>query len=450
MPVVNDLATRFSGELVQPSDPAYDEHRKVHNGLVDKRPGLIARCRTAEDVAAAVRFGRSTGLEIAVRGGGHNPAGRAVCDGGLVVDLSLMRGVAVDADARVARAAGGATWRDVNAATGVYGLGVTSGAVSSTGIGGLTLGGGIGYMLGLHGLAIDNLQSVQLVLADGRIVTASDRDHPDLFWAVRGGGGNFGVATTFEFRLHPIEHLHGGLIVYPFSEATNLLRLFRDLAADCPDDLELFAAFVHAPDGSGARLAAFAFGHFGSPAEAGRAIEAMRGLGPRALDTAGPMTYAALNSMLDDGFPRGALNYWKSSFLQSLSDPAIDTLVRTFADCPTPMGQFIVEHIHGAMTRVPQTATAFPHRSEGFNLAIVTQWMDPAQTGASIGWTRSTHAAMQPFYRDARYVNYLDHDEGGDPAAQAYGPNYARLQQIKRQYDPDNVFHLNQNIRPAS
>jgi FAD/FMN-containing dehydrogenase len=446
---VSDLAGRFTGRLLQPADAGYDEARRVHNGLIDKRPALIAQPRTAADIAAAIQFARETGLTIAVKGGGHNVAGRATIDGGLQIDLSLMKAVQVDATARIARAQSGATWGEYNRETQVHGLASTGGAVSTTGIAGLTLGGGLGWLQGKYGLAIDNLRSAQIVTADGRVLTASADEHADLFWGIRGGGGNFGVAASFEYTLHPVGPMvAGGLAAHPFARAADVVKFYRDTTAKAADELTLFAALVHSPDGA-AKLAAILSCHCGSPAQAEAALQPIKAFGPPVMDATGPMPYEAVNQMIDATAPRGALNYWKSSFLAELSDAAIATMIDCYSRVQSPMTAIILEHAHGAMTRVGVSDTAFPHRAAGYNMLFLCQWMNPADTARNIAWVRESYAAMQPFVGAGRYVNYLDDDEAGDPVAQAYGPNYARLRQIKRAYDPDNVFRMNQNITPA-
>src|SRR5690606_33345093 len=329
-------------------------------------------------IAGAVRLGRTLGLGIAVRGGGHNPGGRATIDGGLVIDLSLMRGVMVDPVRRVAYVQGGARWADVNRETQAYGLAVTGGAVSTTGVGGLTIGGGLGWLMAKCGMAIDNVRAVDLVLADGSLVRASETENPDLFWAVRGGGGNFGVAASFEFGLHPIgPTVTGGIIAWPVAQARDVLRLYRDITASASDDLMAFAAMTTAPDGQ-MKLAALAVAHFGTAQEAEAALAPIKGIGTPALDMVGPIAYVAQNSLLDPAFPQGARNYWKSHFLAGLPDEAFDVLIEQFAACPTPMGQLMLEHFHGAATRVPVDATAYALRSEGHNAVIVSEWLDPA------------------------------------------------------------------------
>lgn len=444
---LTDLATRFSGQLLQPLDAGYDDARRVHNGLVDKRPMLIARCRNVADVVDAVNLARDHKLEVAVRGGGHNVAGRSTIDGGLMIDLSLMKGIYVDPKARIARAQGGVTWGEYNRETQLHGLASTGGVVSTTGVSGLTLGGGFGWLAGKYGLAIDNLRSVQLVTADGRVVSASADENPDLFWALRGGSGNFGVATSLEFNLHAVGPMvTGGLAAHPFANARDTLRFMRDTVDTLPDEMVLWSALIHAPDGSGHKLAALVACHCGSQKDGEAAIKPVKAFGSPAMDMLGPIPYTAQNQMLDAAYPKGALNYWKSSFLKALSDDAIATLVQCYETVPSPMSGIVVEHAHGAFTRVGVSDTAFPHRQPGFNLLFTTEWMDPADTKRCIEWTRKSFDAMKPFMAEGRYVNYLDDD---DPALQAYGPNYARLQQVKAKYDPSNLFHQNHNIKPA-
>jgi FAD/FMN-containing dehydrogenase len=446
--MVADLSSRFSGQLLQSHDTGYDDARRVHNGLIDRRPFLIARCRNTADVADAVNFAREHSIEVAVYGGGHNVAGRATIDGGLMINLSLMKGIYVNPKARTARAQGGVTWADYNRETQVHGLASTGGSVSTTGISGLTLGGGWGFLLGKYGLTIDSLRSVQLVLADGRIVTASAEDNADLFWAVRGGGGNFGIATSFEYNLHPVgPTITGGLVAHPFSKARETLRFYRDITASAPDDLTSLAGALHGPDGS--KLAAIVPCHCGSPSADDTAVKEIKTFGSPALDTVGPISYTSMNQLLDAAFPKGALNYWKSSFLLALTDDVIDTIIDCYARVPSPMSAIAVERWHGAATRVAVGDTAFPHRTADYNMLLVAQWTNPADTERNIAWARESYRAMQPFLVSGRYVNYLDDDEAGDPAAQAYGPNYARLRQVKTKFDPTNFFHMNQNIRPA-
>jgi FAD/FMN-containing dehydrogenase len=448
---VTELAGTFAGQLLQPADSGYEEARKVHNGLVNKRPALIARCRGLADIADAVALARKLNLEVAVRGGGHNVAGRATIEGGLMIDLAPMKGIHVDPRARTARAQGGVTWAEFNRETQLYGLATTGGVVSSTGIAGLTLGGGLGWLMGKYGLALDNLLSIDIITAEGKSLKASAEENAELFWAVRGGGGNFGVVASFEYQLHQVgPTITGGLIAYPFDRARDMLRFFRDLTASPPDELSIVAGLIHAADGSGTKLAAMVVCHCGPLSAGEAAVRPIKEFRSPEMDAIGPMPYCQLNAMLDGGFPRGALNYWKSSFLTRLSDDAIDTMIEGFARCPTPMGGVYLEHLHGAATRVGVGDTAFAHRSAGYNWLVLSQWMDQAATDRCVAWARDAYGAMGPFLASGRYLNYLDDDEAGDPVAAAYGPNYRRLQQLKAKYDPGNFFHMNQNIRPLS
>lgn len=446
---VGDLAAAFSGDLLQPTDAAYDDARRVHNGLVDKRPAIIARCRGAADVMDAVKLARTAGLEIAVRGGGHNVAGRATVDNGLMIDLSPMRGVFVDPAARTARAQGGVLWKEFNRETQVHGLATTGGVVSSTGIAGLTLGGGFGWLMPKYGLALDNLIGAEVVTADGTLLRASERENPDLFWALRGGGGNFGVVTSFDYRLHPVGPIvQGGLVAHPFAKAREVLHFFREQCANAPDELMLVAGLLTGPDGG--KLAGIVAGWCGDQAAGEAALRPLKAFGPPVMDAMGPIPYSALNGLLDPSFPRGALNYWKAQFLRDLTDEAIDALVAAFDTCASPMSSMVVEHFHGAASRVPVDATACALRITGFNVAIISQWQNPAETEASTGWCRSAYERLAPHFGPTRYINYLAGDEFENAAHGVYGPNYARLREIKAKYDPENVFHLNVNIPPKA
>lgn len=444
------LADRFGGVLVGPGDATYEDLRRCHNGLIDKHPALVACCRSTADVVEAVRFAAAEDLELAVRGGGHNVAGRAVCEGGLMIDLSLMRGVDVDPGARVARVQGGALWSDVNRATGLHGLAVTGGAISTTGVGGYTLGGGLGWLMGVCGLAADNLLEAEVVLASGDVVRAGPQQHQDLFWALHGGGGNFGVVTSFVFRLYPIAEVLGGLVAHPLDAALDVLRFYRDFTRDVPDELTVFAGLVHAPDGSGAPLAAMVLCHAGPPEDAERDVQPLLDFGQPAMVDVARMPYATMNTLLDDGFPRGALNYWKSAFVRGLDDALLETMVERFAVAPSPMSAMLLEHFHGAVTRISPQATPVPHRSPGYNLLIPTVWTDPADSAANIAWTRETYAALAPHRAEGRWLNYYDDDEDAEAIDAAYGANRERLAAVKRRYDPENRLHLNQNIAPAA
>ena len=444
---ITDLSARFSGVLLRPGQPGYDEVRRVHNGMIDRRPALIAGCVGNADIVDAVNFARTHGLELAVRGGGHNVAGRAVCDDGLMLDMSLMKGIHVDPVRRTARAQGGVTWREFNRETQAHGLATTGGVISTTGIAGLTLGGGLGWLMAKYGLAMDNLLSAEVVTASGDIVRANKDENADLFWGLQGGGGNFGAVSWLEYRLHPVGTVTSGLIAHPFDRARDVLKFFRAITSGLPDDLTIFGGLLHAPDG--AQIAVIILCHCGPLAEAEAALQPIKKFGTPILDSVGPTSYEATNMMLDAGFPRGALNYWKSNFIMELSDQAIDTLISQFAACPSPMSGLLLEHIHGAATRVGVSETAFPHRREGYNFLVVSEWLDPVDNASNIAWARESYDAMRPSFTAGRYVNYLGDDDGEDAVAAAYGPNYQRLRTLKAKYDPTNLFHLNQNIRPA-
>jgi FAD/FMN-containing dehydrogenase len=446
--LVPDLRGQLSGSVLEPADAGYDAARTVHNGLIDRRPALIVRCRTTNDVVAALAFARRAGLEISVRGGGHNVAGRAVTNGGLMIDLGPMKGVSVDPDRATATAEGGVVWRELNEAAAEHGLAVTGGAVSSTGIAGYTLGGGLGWLMAKYGLAADNLLTAELVTAEGDILHVDAASHPDLFWALRGGGGNFGVVTAFGYRLHRVATVVGGLIAHPVEAAGDLLRFYREAVARSSDDLTVFAGLVHAPDGSGTKLAAFVVFHAGDADAAERELAPFKAWGSPLVVEVGPMPYPVMNTLLDAGFPDGALNYWLSSFTRGLPDELLDVAVERFADVPSTMTSILFEHFHGAVTRVGPNETAVPHREVGFNLLIPGVWTDAAHTDANIAWSRDTFAAMKPHFGSGRWLNYLGDDQGDAAIRAAYGPNYDRLREIKRRYDPDNVFHLNHNVAP--
>jgi len=437
------------GELVAPGDATYDEIRQVHNGLIDKRPSLIARCLTTPDVVDAVRYGRSAGLEIAVRGGGHNVAGNAVTEGGLMIDLSLMKGVHVDPRARTIWAQGGVLWRELNRAAHVHALATTGGVVSSTGIAGLTLGGGEGWLMGRYGMTVDNVLAVELVTADGDVLTVNEQREPDLFWALRGGGGNFGVATAFEYQAHRVDTVLGGMVLHPLDRAAEACSFYRQVTAQASDELTVFFGLVHAPDGSGTKLAAMPLCHCGPDFEQADAeVAPLRRFGPPAVDLVERVPYPRINTLLDDAFPKGALSYWKSAFLRELNEDVIGVMVDHFASCPSPMTAIVLNPFQGAVNRVPVDAMAMPHRERGYSLAVLGQWAEQADSDANIAWTRQTFEALRPHMVERSYVNDLSADDG-NLIGWAYGPNWNRLVDIKRRYDPYNVFHLNQNINPG-
>ena len=446
--LVRDLAGRISGSVLTPADSDYDSVRSIYNGLIDRRPALIVRCRSAGDVVEALALARRQGLEVSVRGGGHNVAGRSVTDEGVMIDLSEMKGIEIDPERQACKAEGGLVWSELNAAAAAHGLAVTGGVISTTGVAGYTLGGGLGWLMAKFGLAADNLLAVELVTAAGEVLQVDAASHPDLFWALRGGGGNFGVATSFTYRVHPVGTIVGGLIAHPLDAGGDLLRFYRDAVADIPDDLTVFAGLVHAPDGSGAKLAALVVFHTGDGDQAERDLAPFKEWGAPLMVEVGPMPYPVMNTLLDAGYPTGSLNYWLSSFASELSDELIGVALERFAGTPSPMDAILLEHFHGAVTRVGPTDTAVPHRAQGWNLLIPSVWTDPADTEANIAWTRDTYSALRPHMSTGRWLNYLGDDQVEDSIRAAYGPNYDRLVEVKRQYDPENVFHLNHNIEP--
>jgi len=450
-PGVPELRASFRGTLLRPGDPDYEQARRVWNGMIDRRPALIVRCAGAADVIRAVDLARERGLPLAVRGGGHNVAGNAVCDGGLVIDLSGMKAIRVDPARRTARAEGGVTWGEFDRETQAFGLASTGGIVSTTGIAGLTLGGGIGWLARSYGLACDNLLSVDLVTADGQLRTVSATEHADLFRGLRGGGGNFGVATSLEFRLHPVGPVLGGLLIHPFDAARDLLRLYRDFTATAPPELTCFAVLTSSAEGVPVAVVAVCYN--GRPEDGERLLRPVRAFGSPLMDGIGPMPYTALQGMLDPFYPPGLLNYWKSSFLTELGDGAIDTMLAHCADRPTPLCHMAIEQMGGAVSRVDAEETAFAHRERPYNFLCLGVSADGAEAEACVRWARRFWEAMQPFASGGVYVNYLgaEAEEGAERVRAAYGgAKYERLAALKAAYDPTNLFRMNQNIRPAT
>jgi FAD/FMN-containing dehydrogenase len=447
--VPDQVRLSFTGELIGPADPAYDQVRRVHNGLIDKNPALIARCRTVPDIVDSVRMGRQQAAEISVRGGGHGVAGLAVTDGGLMIDLSPMKGIRVDAARRTVWAQSGVTWKEFNRAAACHGLATTGGLVSSTGIAGLTLGGGEGWLMGKYGLAIDNLLAVEVVTAAGEIRTASAAENPDLFWALRGGGGNFGVATSFEYQAHPVATVYGGAVMHPLSRARQAFAFYRELTQTAPDELTVYFTLLADPADPDTKLAAMAACHCGEdPSAAENDLKPLRNFGPPAADLIEPMPYPVINTLSDAGYPRGAFNYWKSAFLSELSDAALEVMVEAIERCPSPMSGVTLVPYLGAVNRVDAAATAFAHREPGYSLLIVAQWQDPRDTDSNIAWARQTFEELHPYLAERQYLNNLPADDGRI-ARGLWGANHSRLLSIKRRYDPDNVFRLNHNIDPS-
>jgi FAD/FMN-containing dehydrogenase len=446
--VPGQVREAFTGDLIGPADAGYEQARLVHNGLIDKRPALIARCRTVPDVSDAVRIGRQQGAEISVRGGGHGVAGLAVTDDGLMIDLAPMKGIKVDPRRRTVWAQGGVTWKEFNRAAAAYGLATTGGVVSSTGIAGLTLGGGEGWLMGKYGLTVDNLVSVQIVTANGEARTASAGENADLFWALRGGGGNFGVATSFEFRAHPVGGVYGGMVAHPVSRARDVFAFYRDFTQSAPDELTVYFNLFADPDAPEQKLAAMIACHCGDPVSAERDLAPLRQFGPPAADLISRVPYPVINTLSDAGYPPGALNYWKSAFLEELSDVALDIMTDALDRCPSPMSGLGIVPYQGAVTRIEPAATAFAHRAPGYSLLIVSQWQDPADSERNIAWARETFGQLRPYLARRQYLNNLPAD-GGRSARDLWGANYERLVTVKRRYDPDNIFRLNHNIDPS-
>ncbi len=454
---VEEFEVSLRGEMLRHGDEGYDGARTVFNAMIDRHPSLIVRCAGVADVISAVNFARTKKLLVAVRGGGHNISGNAVCDGGIVIDLSQMKGMRIDPAARKVRAEPGLTWGELNHDLQAFGLAATGAFVSTTGIAGLTLGGGLGWLVRKHGLACDNLLSVDIVTADGQFLTANATQNQDLFWGVRGGGGNLGVVTSFEFQVHPVSTVLAGLVIHPIARAKEALQFWRDYAATAPEELTDGAVLLNAPpapflpkEAHGAPVVSV-YGVYTGPIDAGeQVIQPLREFGPPLADIFQPMPFSATQTMVDFAWPPGFHNYWKSSFLRGLSDDAIDTILTYFAVVPSPLTGVVIEHNgDGAMNRVGASETAFGHRDWSYNLLITSLWDDPADSEKNITWSREFWEAMQPFTSDGVYVNYLG-EEGEDRVKAAYAaPTYERLVALKKRYDPTNLFRLNQNIKPT-
>ena len=445
----------FRGELIGPDDPGYDEARAVYNGMIDRRPRLIARCTNAADVIAAVNYGREAGITLAVRGGGHNAGGLGVADDALVIDLSRMRGVHVDPERRIVRAEGGAQLGDIDHAAHPFGLAVPGGIISTTGVGGLTLGGGLGYLSRRYGLSIDNLLSVDLVLADGSFVTASDDEHPDLFWAVRGGGGNFGVATSFEFIGQPVRNVVAGPTLYPMEMAADVLRWWDELMATAPDELYGFFAFLTVPpappfplDLHLRKMCGVVWCWTGALEDAEEALAPVRTFGPPALDGVAEVPFPAMNSAFDALYPAGHQWYWRADFVDELPEAAIAAHVEHGAELPTMHSTMHLYPIDGAAARVDRNATAWSYRGARYGQVIVGVDPDHANADAIRSWAQRYHDAVHPYTAGGAYVNMMMHDEGQERIRASYRDNYDRLVEVKRRYDPENLFRVNQNIRP--
>jgi FAD/FMN-containing dehydrogenase len=441
------LKPNFRGPVMEPGSDGYDDARKVWNGMFnDRRPGLIARCAGAADVVAAVRYARQNNLTVAVRGGGHSFPGYSTCDGGLVIDLSQMKSVRIDTAQRTARCEPGVLWGDLDAEAEAFGLATPGGMISHTGIAGLTLGGGFGWLCRQHGLVIDNLISCDVVTADGALLRASETENPELFWGLRGGGGNFGIVTSFEYRLHEHGPILGGLVAYPLPEAPSVLAAYDRLMQDAPDNLNVGAFLLTTPDGH--QAVGIAPAYSGSDmAEGQRLVDPFRKLGTAVMDQVGPLPYTVIQKLLDGAATPGNRYYMRSNLLDALGEGAITTLVQAYANTPSPLSAVVIVPFGGAVSRVAPEATAFFHRSARYSLTLLGAWIEQSEDEANIAWLKDTFGKLQPFLAEGVYVNEL-FDEGEDRVRQAYGKTFSRLQDLKRRYDPTNLFRLNQNIQP--
>jgi FAD/FMN-containing dehydrogenase len=453
---VSALRGKVRGTVALPGEDGYDAARTIWNGMVDRRPGLVIRCLGATDVINAVNLAREEKLLLAVRGGGHNIAGNAVCDGGLLIDLSLMRSVRVDPASATARVEPGATLADFDKEAQEFALVTPLGINSTTGVAGLTLGGGFGWTTRKFGLTVDNLLSADVVSADGKLLRASGSENPDLFWALRGGGGNFGVVTSFEFKLHPLgPQVLSGLIVHPLEQARELLPQFRRIARGAPDELTIWVVMRKAPplpflptEWHGKEVLVFAACYAGDMKEGEKALAALRALGKPIADVISPHPFTAWQAAFDPLLTPGARNYWKSHDFADLPDAAVDVILNSVRELPSPECEVFIAHVGGAMARIPGNATAWPNRDAHFVMNVHTRWQDKAQDAACIAWARHLFEATAPFASGSVYVNFMPDDES-DRVEKAYGTNYRRLAEIKRRYDPSNLFRMNQNIRPA-
>lgn len=442
---VDALKSKLHGRVLQVGDAEYDAARRLFNAMIDRRPAVVVQCRDASDVAQGIAFAREHDLALSVRGGGHNVAGNAVCDGGVMLDLSPMRDLQVDPQRRTAHAGPGLLLGDLDRGTQQHGLATPLGVMSQTGIAGLTLGGGLGWLNGRFGLACDNLLAAEVVTADGRLLQVGPNEHSDLFWALRGGGGNFGVVTSFVYRLYPVGPVLAGTISYPWSAAREVLQFHDEFVASAPDALS--TAVSLGLDAAGQPALAVALCWSGPPQDGERVLAPLRTVGPPLADTIELVPYVALQSAPDAGFPSGRLHYWKSGYLSSTTDAALDALLQHVPEMPSTASGVGLQRLHGAASRVAPDATAFPHRRDHYDMLILAQWANTADSPRNITWARGLFEAMRPHLQDAVYVNNLG-AEGADRVRAAYGGNYSRLVEVKRTYDPDNVFRLNQNIAP--
>ncbi len=450
VPIASGIIEAFSGSIagrtIRPDDPGYDGARRIWNASVHKHPGLIVRCAGTADVVQAVKFARANNLLVAIRGGGHNVAGRALCDEGVVIDLSGMRAIFVDPAKRTARVQGGATLSDVDRETYAFGLAVPAGVVSRTGIAGLTLGGGVGWLVRKYGLTCDNVLSFEVVTAEGKLLTASAVENTDLFWALRGGGGNFGVVTSFLFQTHPVATVLGGLIVYARDQAGDIIRHYRDFMKSAPEELTAYAALIATPDSHPA--VAVIPCYCGDLAEGERVMKPLREFRSPLMDAVQSMPFPAMQRILDDAFPDGTQNYWKSTFVKELSDDAIDLIIAHANKMRSPLSAVVIEYYGGAAGRIGLSNAAFAQRQAEYDIGIMAQWTDVREKDVHIAWAHDLSDALSPYSSGAYLLNFLS-DENPDIRA-AFGASYPRLAEVKKKYDPTNFFSINQNIKPAA
>jgi FAD/FMN-containing dehydrogenase len=453
---VKEFKSNLRGSVIEPGDKGYDEARKVYNGMIHKRPRLIARCADVADVIRSVNFARDQDLLLAIRSGGHNAGGLGICDDGLIIDLASIKYTRVDPTARTVTVGGGCTWGDVDHATHVFGLATPSGIISTTGVGGLTLGGGIGHLTRKCGLTIDNLISADVVLADGKFVKANADENSDLYWALRGGGGNFGVVTSLTFKLHPVDMIYGGPMLYELSETGDVMKWYRDLIPTAPDDLSGFFAFLTVPPAPPfpdhlhmKKMCGVVWAYAGPAAKAEEIFKPIRGFKKPALDFVGPIPQPALQTMFDALYPPGLQWYWRADFVNEISDDAIAQHVRFGNALPSMHSTMHLYPINGAASRVSKNDTAWNYRDATWAQVMVGVDPDPANNDKIIAWTKSYYDALHPYSAGGAYVNFLMGDEGAGRVKATYGDNYERLVAIKDKYDPDNLFRVNQNIKPS-
>jgi FAD/FMN-containing dehydrogenase len=436
------------GDVILSSDPRYETARPVWNGNIRKTPAMIVRCAGVADVQRCIDFAREHQVLLSIRGGGHSAPGYGSNDGGIVLDMGPMKGIQVDPVARSARVQGGVLWKEFDHETQAFSLATTGGTVSNTGVAGLTLGGGLGWLMGKHGATVDNLLSADVVTADGQFRKVSAAENPDLFWALRGGGGNFGAVTSFEFRLHPISQTLSGLVLWPLDQARDVLRRYRDFAATLPDEAEAYAALLTSPDG--VPMVGLILGYNGDMSEGERLFAPLRAIGTPAADMMGPMSYGARQTMLDQpGAIHGLHRYWRSAFTEQLSDSFLDVLIEGAGRFTSPMSALFLFYVHGAITRVPEGAMAFAARRTQWDFDVIGQWEDPAQSARHIGWVRELWAQLEPHASATAYINHLAADDRPETVRASYGSNYARLREMKRKWDPLNLFRINSNIAPG-